>query len=134
VVCGVMLSLDSCYLARVRLEALRRHVWFKALSSLERGLVNFVIKVVDKPKSPKLIWALARIVIKVRRAMMSPMKRLVEQVGKPLAKKISAIALRWGNRSAVEWAEDEGFIRYLTIMDVNNIPGFRLSESLLMRW
>ncbi|MEM2153037.1 MAG: hypothetical protein QW241_07990 [Candidatus Bathyarchaeia archaeon] len=129
-----MLSLDSCYLARVRLEALRRHVWFKALSSLERGLVDFVIRVVDRPRSLKLIEALARIIVKVKKAMISPLRWLMEQVGRPLARRISIVALRWGNRSAVEWAEDEGFIRYLTIMDVNNIPGFRLSESLLMRW
>ncbi|MEM2166708.1 MAG: hypothetical protein QW619_05865 [Candidatus Bathyarchaeia archaeon] len=114
---------------------MRRRVWFKALSSLERGLVDFVIKVVDKPRSPKLIKALARIIVKVKKAMMSPIKRLMEYVGKPLAKKISAIALRWGNKSAAKWAEDEGFIKYLTITDINNIPGFRLSDSLsASRW
>jgi len=130
-----VLVLDSRYLAHIRLEALRRRVWFKALSSLERGLVDFVIKVVDKPRSPKLIKALARIIVKVKKAMMSPIKRLMEYVGKPLAKKISAIALRWGNKSAAKWAEDEGFIKYLTITDINNIPGFRLSDSLsASRW
>ncbi|MEM2168490.1 MAG: hypothetical protein QW186_01630 [Candidatus Bathyarchaeia archaeon] len=124
-----MLSFDSRYLARIRLEALRRRgVWFKALSSLERGLVDFVIRVVDRPRSPKLIEVLARIIVKVKRAMMSPIRRLMEEVGRPLAKKISTIALRWGNKGAAEWAEDEGFIKYLTIVDMNNIPGFRLSD------
>ena len=93
-----------------------------------------MIRVVDRPRSLKLIEALARIIVKVKKAMISPLRWLMEQVGRPLARRISIVALRWGNRSAVEWAEDEGFIRYLTIMDVNNIPGFRLSESLLMRW
>jgi len=123
-----MLSLDSRYLARVRLEALRRRIWFKALSSLERGLVDSVIKVIDRPRSPKLIEALARIIVKVKKAMISPLRRLMEQVGKPLARRISIVALRWGNRSAAKWAEDEGFIKYLTIMDINNISGFRLSS------
>ncbi|MEM2455430.1 MAG: hypothetical protein QXN21_05770 [Candidatus Bathyarchaeia archaeon] len=123
-----MLSLDSRYLARVRLEALRRRIWFKALSSLERGLVDFVIRVVDRPRSLKLIEALARIIVKVKKAMISPLRWLMEQVGRPLARRISIVALRWGNRSAVEWAEDEGFIKYLTIMDINNISGFRLSS------
>ncbi|MEM2441347.1 MAG: hypothetical protein QXX99_03135 [Candidatus Bathyarchaeia archaeon] len=123
------MSFDSRYLARIRLEALRRRgVWFKALSSLERGLVDFVIRVVDRPRSPKLIEVLARIIVKVKRAMMSPIRRLMEEVGRPLAKKISTIALRWGNKGAAEWAEDEGFIKYLTIVDMNNIPGFRLSD------
>jgi len=122
-----MLSLDSRYLARIRLEALRRHVWFKVLSSLERGLVDFVIRVVDRPRSPKLIEALARIIVKVKKAMISPLRRLMEQVGKPLARRISMIALRWGNRSAAEWARDEGFIRYLTIM---NLPELKKHVAL----
>ena len=122
-----MLSLDSRYLARIRLEALRRHVWFKALSSLERGLVDFVIRVVDRPRSLKLIEALARIIVKVKKVMISPLRRLMEQVGKPLARRISMIALRWGNRSAAEWARDEGFIRYLTIM---NLPELRRQAAL----
>jgi len=122
-----MLSLDSRYLARIRLEALRRHVWFKALSSIERGLVDFVIRVVDRPRSLKLIEALARIIVKVKKAMISPLRRLMEQVGKPLARRISMIALRWGNRSAAKWARDEGFIRYLTIM---NLPELRRQAAL----
>lgn len=107
---------------------MRRRIWFKALSSLERGLVDSVIKVIDRPRSPKLIEALARIIVKVKKAMISPLRRLMEQVGKPLARRISIVALRWGNRSAAKWAEDEGFIKYLTIMDINNISGFRLSS------
>ncbi|MEM4005835.1 MAG: hypothetical protein QXM43_09450 [Desulfurococcaceae archaeon] len=122
-----MLSLDSRYLARIRFEALRRHVWFKVLSSLERGLVDFVIRVVDRPRSPKLIEALARIIVKVKKAMISPLRRLMEQVGKPMARRISMIALRWGNRSAAEWARDEGFIRYLTIM---NLPELKKHVAL----
>ncbi|MBS7605907.1 hypothetical protein KEJ31_06360, partial [Candidatus Bathyarchaeota archaeon] len=88
-------------------------------------LVDFVIKVVDKPRSLRLIEVLARIIVKVKRAMMSPLRRLMEEVGRPLAKRISAIALRWGNKSAVKWAEDESFIRYLTIINANNPSGFR---------
>jgi len=124
----LMLYLDSRYLARIRLEAMRRRVWFKVLSNLERGLVDLVIRFVDRPRSTKLIEVLARIIVKVKMAMMSPVKRLMEHVGRPLARKISAIALRWGNKSAAEWAEDPGFIKYLTIININNIPGFRLSE------
>ena len=83
-----------------------------------------MIKVVDKPRSLRLIEVLARIIVKVKKAMMSPIKRLMEEIGRPLAKRISTIALRWGNKSAVKWAEDESFIRYLTIINVNNPSGF----------
>jgi len=128
---GVGLGLDSSYLARLRSEAKRRRVWFRALSVLDRRLMDLAIRVVDRPRSMMLIMALAKVVVKIKRALMSPVMRLMELVGRPLAKKISIIALRWGNRGAAEWAEDKGFIRYLTITDMNSIPGFRLSEALL---
>lgn len=115
-------------MAHLRLEALRRRVWFKALSNLERGLLDFVVRAVDKPKSQRLIEVLAKIVVKLKKALMNPLKRFIEEIGRPLAKKISMIALRWGNKSATEWAEDESFMRYLVIINVNNPPGFRLNE------
>ncbi|MEM1586700.1 MAG: hypothetical protein QXX99_00365 [Candidatus Bathyarchaeia archaeon] len=122
------LILNSSYLIRLRNEAMRKRVWFRALSRLERGLVDLVIKIVDRPRSSRLIETLAKIIVKVRRAMLSPVRRLMEEVGRLLARKISIIALRWGYKGAAEWAEDEGFIKYLTITDMNNIPGFRLSD------
>ncbi|MEM1542699.1 MAG: hypothetical protein QXF59_04790 [Candidatus Bathyarchaeia archaeon] len=127
------LILDSKYLSRLRSEAIRRRVWFRALSRLERGLINLVVKVVDRARSPNLINVLAKIIVKVKRAMMSPLKQVMTQVGRPLAKKISMIALKWGNKSAAEWAEDEGFIRYLAVMDMNNTPGFKLSDTLMLK-
>lgn len=87
-----------------------------------------MIKVFDKPRGPTLIRVLVKIIVKIKRAMMSPIERLMEHVGKPLAKRISAIALKWGNRSAAGWARDRGFIKYLTITGMNNILGFQLSE------
>ena len=128
---GVGLGLDSSCLARLRDEAKRRRVWFRVLSVLDRRLMDLAIRVVDRPRSMMLIMALAKVVVKIKRALMSPIMRLMELVGRPLAKKISMIALRWGNRSAAEWAEDRDFIRYLTIIDMNSIPGFRLSDVLL---
>jgi len=121
---------DSSYLIKIRKEAMRNNVWFKALSRLERNILDLVSKCIKKPKSPKLIDVLAKIVVKVKKACMSPIFRLVEQIGRPLAKRISQIAKRWGNKTADFWAKDEIFIKYLTIIEINNIPGFRLSDTL----
>ena len=128
------LRLDSSYLASLRDEAKRRRVWFRVLSWLDRRLVDLAIRVVDRPRSMVLIMALAKVVVKIKKALMSPLKRLMDRVGRPLAKKISMIALRWGYRGAVEWAEDEGFIKYLTVIDMNSVPGFRLSDALSASW
>jgi hypothetical protein len=43
----------------------------------------------------------------------------MEARGRSLAARLSLIAEGWGYRSASRWAEDEGFIRYLTAMELN---------------
>ena len=121
---------DASYLAKIRKEAWRKKVWFKSLSRLERNILDLASKCVNKPKSPTLIDILAKIVVKIKKALMSPIFHLIEQVGRPLAKKISQIAKKWGNKTAELWVKDEGFLKYLTITDMNNIPGFRLNDTL----
>jgi hypothetical protein len=108
---------DSSYLAEIRQEAKRKRVWRKCLRKIDRDVVNLTIKCVDQPKSPKLIDAIAKIIVRVKGALMSPLYRLMEQVGRPLAKKLSRIAKSWGNETADKWVEDQGFVKYLTIMD-----------------
>jgi len=119
---------DPSYLMKIRKEAMRNKVWFKSLSRLERSILALASKCVDKPKSPTLIDILAKIVVKVKKALMSPFFRLIEQIGRPLAKKISKIAKGWGNKNADSWAKDEKFIKYLTVIEINNVPGFCLSD------
>jgi len=121
---------DSSYLMKIRREAKRNNVWYKALSRIERNILDLASKCVKMPKSPMLIDILAKIVVKVKKALMSPIFHLIGQIGRPLAKKISLIAKGWGNKNAESWINDEGFLKYLTIIDINNIPGFRLSDTL----
>jgi hypothetical protein len=122
------LILDSSYFARIRKEAWRRKIWFKVLTKIERSLFDLAIKCVEQPRSPRLIDSLAKIIVKIKRALISPVYRLMEHVGRPLAKKISQIAQGWGRKNAKSWAGDKSFIRYLTIVEMNNIPGFRMSS------
>ena len=56
---------------------------------------------------------------KLEESMESQVGCLMREVGGNLAKKLGRIAQAWGNGSAVNWAEDSGFIRYLTITYVN---------------
>ena len=130
---GLAIGVDSSYLARLRERAKRRNVWFSALCRGERDILDLTIRCVDRPKSPKLIDILARIIVKIKRALMSPVFHLMEEIGRPLAKKLSRIAKGWGNEAAGKWVEDESFVKYLTIVDMYNIPGFRLSDMLSIR-
>jgi hypothetical protein len=100
-------------LAQFKKAALRRRVWFKLLSRVERGIVDLTIECVDNIKSRKLAEVVTAIIDKLQSTAESVVDRLVRTVGLPLARKASSIAVSWGNRSAVGWTDDLKFARYL---------------------
>jgi len=117
-----MIEFDADYLLKVRRKALRSKLWFKILNSAERAILTLAPKCVDKIKSPKLTLAVAKIIVKIKQALRSPLNLFRSQVARPIAEKISLIAQKWGNKSAREWAEDPKFITYLAIIKLNENP------------
>jgi hypothetical protein len=107
---------------RIKARAIRRGVWFRVLTRLERACVDLTIKVVERIRSRVLQKVLLSIIEKLEGIIESTVQRLMREVGNTLAKKMSQIAQTWGNKSAVWWAEDYGFIRYLTITYLNATP------------
>jgi hypothetical protein len=107
-------------LAKLRLLAIRQRVFFRVLSRVERGLIWLVLRVTKSVRSTVLANALSSIVEKLLEAMESKVELWARQIGVPLAQKISRIAQSWGNRTASEWANDCGFIRYLSITTMQN--------------
>ena len=102
-------------LARLRLKALRRGVWFRDLKREERKLLDLTIRVVEKVRSFLLAKIVSRIVGKLCEAMEGRIFRLMRTEGRSLAEKISKIAEAWGNRAAKSWAKDHGFMQYLVV-------------------
>jgi len=109
-------------LARLRLKALRRGVWFRNLKQSERKLLSLTIRVVERVRSFMLARLVSRIVSKLCEAMESRIFHLMRTKGRSLAERISKIAEAWGNRAAKFWANDRGFIQYLT---VSNLSSFK---------
>jgi hypothetical protein len=112
---GVSLSA----LARLRSLAVRRGVWFRVLSRLDRGLVDLTLRMLHSIRSRTLATTLWSIMQRLVEALEGKVSWMMRQVGGPLAEKMSRIAQGWGNKSAREWAKDRGFIRYLTILSMN---------------
>ena len=108
-------SLNIDELARIRAKAMRFGVWFRVLSRAERALIDLTIRIVKRVRSSVLAKALASIVRKLLDAMENRAVSFMRTVGCDLAKKVSEWAVKWGNSEASKWAEDPGFIRYLTI-------------------
>lgn len=105
---------------RVKTRALRRGVWFKVTSRLERGIVDLTIRCVERIRSPVLAGILSEIVRKISMTMGKVFLEIVNQVGSAVAEKICAIAERWGNENVSSWKHDSRFIRFLGVSAVNN--------------
>jgi hypothetical protein len=104
---------------KLKLKAMRSGVWFRALPRIDRVLVDLTIKVASNVRSVTLAKSLVAVIRRLEGIMESILSRALREVGFPLAKKLSLLAQKWGNRSASQWAEDPGFARYLTITQIN---------------
>jgi hypothetical protein len=107
-------------LTKIRAKAIRRGVWFKVLSRAERAYMWLAVRVVERVRSLLLAEVLTSILTKLLSAMESRVVRAIREVGHPLAKKLSRIAQKWGNKPAVQWADDLGFIQHLAVTHVNS--------------
>ena len=107
-------------LAKIRLVAVRRGVWFRVLNRVERGVIDLTLRVTRRIRSRILARVVYSIVKKLLEALESKVIQQMRQIGVPLAEKISLIAQKWGNKIACGWAGDVGFIQYLTIMNMNS--------------
>jgi hypothetical protein len=106
-------------IVRIKAKAVRRGVWFRALTRAERACIDLAIIVVMRVRSCLLVKVLFSVLKKLEITMESKVRRLMRDVGDTLAKKISHIAQKWGNNSAANWAEDHDFMQYLTINFMN---------------
>ena len=114
------IPLTKVALSKIKIRAIRRGLWFKVLSRVERASINLTLKVVRKVRSLLLAKVLTNIMKKLLDAMESKVARLMKEVGRGLAQNLSRIAQKWGNKSAKSWSQDLGFVKYLTIMHLNN--------------
>ena len=123
---GAMVEFSSGFFLKLRREALRKRVWFKVLNSTERALLYLVPICMETPRNATLIDLLTEIIVKIKDALKSPIANLINQVGKPLALRLSRIAQEWGHKTAGEWASDEGFAKYLAMRHLNSTARSRL--------
>ena len=107
-------------LLRLKSRALRRGVWFRALSRIDRVLVDLTVNVVYGVHGFKLAEALWSVMKKLEDALENRVLRAAKEVGFALARHVSLLAWNWGNRSAKDWAYDRSFARFLTIMHIND--------------
>jgi hypothetical protein len=114
--------IDASQLAKFKLRAMRAGVWFRALSRIDRVLIDLTIKVADVVRSASLAKCVLSVTRKLEGLLESRLARSVREFGFALACKLSLFAQRWGSVAAAEWAGDAGFARYLAVMRFNGHP------------
>ena len=120
------LPLHRNFLNKVKMRAVRCGVWFKALSNLERNIIDLTIRVVDKVRSRTLTRILSGVLKKLLTSLESKLSRLIREIGLPLARKLSNIARSWGNRTAKFWMYDLKFAVFLAVKYLNTSPLYRV--------
>jgi hypothetical protein len=104
---------------KIKVRALRRKVWFKALSRVERGVIDLTIRCVEQIRSHALMKLILAIVDKLLRTLEENYLTKVERAGREIAEKICELARKWGNLRALLWKYDLDFVRFLGMNAVN---------------
>jgi hypothetical protein len=104
---------------KVKTRALRQRVWFKAVSRVERGIVDLTIRCVETVRSPVLASAVLNIVSKILEVLREGFMERAEKVGREVAEKLCVVAERWGNESCSAWKRGDGFVRFLGVIALN---------------
>ncbi len=103
----------------LKLKAIRQHLWYRALSRVDRALVDATLQVSDNIRSSTLANALLRVVARLESASRSLISWTAQTIGFSRLREIASFAMKWGNRSAKTWCYDEKFARFLALMHIN---------------
>jgi hypothetical protein len=102
---------------------MRSGVWFKALSRIDRVLIELTIKVTKTDiRSYSLINRLQYVTSKLEALLENKLSRATRQTGFPLACKLSSIAQSWGNTLAETWGKEAAFAKFLAVLNINTNP------------
>ncbi len=124
------------FLSTLKQKAIRsNNSWFRILSLEKRRFIDAVIQTVSRIQSSLLVKVLTPLAEKLLQAiggirgLVGHLSYEMQNYGRPLAQKVSQYAKNWGNKTAEKWATDDGFIRFLTVIEINNLPIFRVTNK-----
>ncbi|MCW3999799.1 MAG: hypothetical protein NWE93_06135 [Candidatus Bathyarchaeota archaeon] len=124
------------FLTTLKQKALRaNNSWFRVLPLDKRRFIDAVIQTVDRVHSSLLLKILTPLAEKLMKAigglqgLMGQLFYGMQTYGRPLAQRVSAVASGWGNKNAAKWATDVAFIRYLTVIEMNNLSIFKVANK-----
>jgi hypothetical protein len=117
-------------LLKLKLKAMRAGVWFRNLPRIDRVLIDLTIKVTISIRSTTLANNIRAITEKLESLLESSLTRALKGIGIQLAQKISLIAQKWGNALARNWASDSSFVKFLSVMHINQHKAFKMQSTI----
>ena len=118
--------LTKGFLSNIRREALRKRIWYKALDSAERGILSLAAKIINTVKSTLLDYQLIKIIDKLQSYQKSSYTKLVERFGMKRVKVVQEQAKMFGYKYAESLSHDNGFVKYLMLIDYYQIDNWRI--------
>ena len=112
--------INTQQLAQLKTKAMRSGVWFKKLRQIDRALFDLTMSVASIIRNTKLVKSILAIANKIENAMTTKISKAFNDIGIPLVQKLRAVALKLGNISAIRWASDFNFARFLAVMCIND--------------
>lgn len=106
-------------LVKIKSKALRTRVWFRALSKVERAVIDLTIKCVEKIRSSTLAGAISTIIDKILQSLEEDFMTKADRAGSHISEGLCAIAESWGNKACSGWKRDKRFIRFLGVNALN---------------
>lgn len=106
-------------LIKARVKAVRQKVWFKALSRVERNILDLTIRCVERVRSRILAKIISNILAKILKTLKPSFLEAAMRVGREIADEVCGVAEKWGNVSASRWKRDLDFVRFLGVTAVN---------------
>ena len=103
-------------LCNLRTKALRKRIWYDALTDQERVLTSLIIKNIKIVKNAILATVIGRIMGKLVHAIKNSFMDKIERLGRPIALAMAKGAHSCGNKDALNWTENVNYIRYLGLM------------------
>jgi len=98
---------------------MRTRVWFRALSKVERAIVNLTIKCVDKIRSMMLAGTISAIVAKILQCLEESFTTRADKVGHEIVERLCSIGEGWATKTFYAWKRDKAFIRFLGVNALN---------------
>ena len=117
--------LNSGLLAEIRRKALRGGYWFRVLDRVERGIFELASRLFEVVHSGTLLVELVKIINKLRAVARSPFVKHLEAHGVDRILQVYEQAKRLGYGS-LDGLLNEGFMRYLMLLDFNQPIGWGL--------